>query len=102
MSYRSSEILIRSLLIMASSVRASFSVRWVLAAYVRSTAATGHRHGVHAEQGLDLRDNDFRWHRHASADTWACVHTLAVRDGGLDFLCQPADHIKFRDDDVLR
>src|SRR5256885_6159550 len=101
MSYRSSEILIRSLLIMASSVvRLIQGVRFLLPS-VRSAAATGQRHGAHAEQGLDFGDNNFRWHRHASADTRAGVHTFTVRDGGSNFLCHPSGHVKFRDDNVL-
>src|SRR6185436_6673330 len=46
-------------------------------------------------------NNNFRWHRHASADMRAGIHTLAVWDGGFNFLCQPPGHVKFRDDDVL-
>src|SRR4026208_1422691 len=66
-----------------------------------STAATGHRHAAHAEQGLDFGDNNFRWHRHASADMRAGVDTFAIRDGGFNFLCQPSGYVEFGNDNVF-
>src|ERR1041385_6094841 len=101
MSNRASESLIRSLLMMASSSGAAYSGRLVLAAQMRSTTTTGQRHGTHAEQVLDFGNNNFRWHRHASADMWTGVHTIAVRDAGFNFLCQPPGHVKLRDDNML-
>src|SRR5437870_1606458 len=68
---------------------------------MRSTAATGQRHGAHAEQGLDFRDNYFRRHCHASANMRAGVYTIAVRNAGLDFLCQPSGYVEFGNDNVF-
>src|SRR6185503_19365793 len=101
MSNRSSEILIRSLLMMASSSGASYSEYSIFAAQMRSTPTTGQRHGAHAEQGLEFGNNNFRWHRHASADMWAGVYAVAVWDGSSNFLCQPPGHVKFRNDNIL-
>src|SRR5262249_26940633 len=59
------------------------------------------RCAAHATEGLDCSGDNFRRHRHTSADVRAGGHTVAVRDAGSNLLGQPSGHVEFRYDNML-
>src|SRR5262252_4483890 len=100
MSYRASEILIRSLLIVGL-LRGTQS-ELVVSLHNRSASSTSQRHGPHTKGGFDFGHDDFRWHSHASTHVRTRMNTFAVGNRGSDFFCQPTSHVEFRHKDVLR